>query len=218
LNAYAREDPITALKNAGYTDLLAARVGASAYTYVFKGQFGYLDHALSNASLTSQVAGVVPWHINADEPRALDYNDYNQPGLYSPDAYRSSDHDPVIVGLQLAGPTAIDLANFAVEANDGRVMVTWETGTEIDNAGFNIYRAASQDGPWVKVNQALIAAEGDPVSGAVYSLVDTPGRGLFYYRLEDIDLSGKATLHYTVSAQLGPAVVAPWFRPTMPQF
>jgi hypothetical protein len=48
-----------------------------------------------------QVTGVVPRHINAGEPRALDYNDYNQPSLYNPDAYRSSDHDPVIVGLRL---------------------------------------------------------------------------------------------------------------------
>jgi predicted extracellular nuclease len=72
---------------------------------VFSGQFGYLDHTLANASLTTQVTGVVPWHINADEPRALDYNDDNQPGLYSPDAYRSSDHDPVIVGLSLGEVT-----------------------------------------------------------------------------------------------------------------
>jgi predicted extracellular nuclease len=40
-------------------------------------------------------------HINADEPRALDYNDHNQPGLYNPDAYRSPEHDPAIVGLRL---------------------------------------------------------------------------------------------------------------------
>jgi hypothetical protein len=38
---------------------------------------------------------------NTDEPRALDYNETNQPGLYNPDAYRSSDHDPVVVGLRL---------------------------------------------------------------------------------------------------------------------
>jgi predicted extracellular nuclease len=47
------------------------------------------------------VTGVVPWDSNADEPRALDYNNYNQPGLYNPDAYRSSDHDPAIVELSL---------------------------------------------------------------------------------------------------------------------
>ena len=44
---------------------------------------------------------MVEWHINADEPAALDYNDYNQSYLYTPEAYRASDHDPVLVGLNL---------------------------------------------------------------------------------------------------------------------
>jgi hypothetical protein len=115
-------------------------------------------------------------------------------------------------------PTAISLASFEVEANDGRVMVLWETGAEIDNAGFNIYRAPSPDGPWVKINSAFIAAEGDPVSGASYIFVDTPGRGNFYYRLEDVDFSGLSTLHDPVLAELGPTIIVPWFRPVMPEF
>ena len=74
LNSYAMEDPITALLGAGYTNLVNAFGGPSAYSYVFDGQWGYLDHALSNASLTPQVAGVAEWHINSDEPSVLDYN------------------------------------------------------------------------------------------------------------------------------------------------
>ncbi len=101
LNAYAMEDPITAIEGADYTDLIETFIGADAYSYVYYGQAGYLDHALANASLTRQVTGVVEWHINADEPAALDYNDYNQPALYNADPYRASDHDPVIVGLRL---------------------------------------------------------------------------------------------------------------------
>ncbi len=101
LNAYAMEDPITAIKAAGYTNLVDTFAGPAAYSYVFMGQSGYLDHALANASLTAQVTGVVEWHINADEPAALDYNDYNQPDLYNPDPYRASDHDPVVIGLGL---------------------------------------------------------------------------------------------------------------------
>ena len=106
LNAYAQEDPIKAITNAGYTNLLEALVGAGAYSFVFFGQAGSLDHALSSPTLTSQVTGVTVWHINADEPRILDYNEaFKSPGqitsLYTPDPYRSSDHDPVIVGLEL---------------------------------------------------------------------------------------------------------------------
>ena len=103
LNAYAMEDPITAIKNAGYTNLVESFIGADAYSYVYYGQAGYLDHALASAALTPQVTGVVEWHINADEPAALDYNDHNQPVLYNVDSFRASDHDPVVVGLDLEG-------------------------------------------------------------------------------------------------------------------
>ena len=103
LNAYALEDPITALRNAGYADLVQQFVGTEAYSYVFEGQYGYLDHALANAALLPQVTAVTEWHINADEPRALDYNDYNQAYLYEPSPYRASDHDPVLIGLDLGG-------------------------------------------------------------------------------------------------------------------
>lgn len=106
LNSYAKESPITAIKSAGYTDLIGQYAGANAYSYVFDGQAGYLDHALASASLTPQATGAVEWHINADEPIALDYNtNYKSAGqvtsFYSGDAYRSSDHDPLVVSLKL---------------------------------------------------------------------------------------------------------------------
>ena len=111
LNSYANEDPIVALEKAGYTDLLEIYQGSEAYSYVFMGQAGYLDYALVNPTIRLQVTGAGVWHINADEPTALDYKGWNQPELYSPDPYRSSDHDPVIVGLELNGsPVCIDAA------------------------------------------------------------------------------------------------------------
>jgi predicted extracellular nuclease len=109
LNSYAKEDPITALTDGGYTNLIASKLGADAYSYVFDGQWGYLDHALASASLTPLVAGVADWHINADEPAVLDYNvefkSLGQVGaLYSADPFRVADHDPVLVGLNLPAP------------------------------------------------------------------------------------------------------------------
>ncbi len=106
LNAYALEDPILLLTDAGYTNLIDTFVGEDAYTYVFFGQSGYLDHALASPSLVPQVAGVTLWHINADEPRIMDYNqEYKTPeqviSLYTANPFRASDHDPVIVGLNL---------------------------------------------------------------------------------------------------------------------
>ena len=87
LNSYAMEDPIDAVKAGGYTDLLESLT--NPYSYVFYGQAGYLDHALANSKMMAKVTGVTVWHINADEPSALDYNNYNQPELYNPDQYRA---------------------------------------------------------------------------------------------------------------------------------
>jgi hypothetical protein len=67
---------------------------------------GNLDHALANESALAKTIDVTEWHINADEPVALAYNtkfktDAQIINFYAADAYRSSDHDPVLVSLQL---------------------------------------------------------------------------------------------------------------------
>lgn len=116
LNAYAKEDPIVTLESAGYTDLLESFIGEEAYSYVFQGKAGTLDHALASEPLTGQVSGATVWHINADEPRVLDYNEeFKTPqqviSFYSDDPWRSSDHDPVLVELDLNSPVTGDFNN-----------------------------------------------------------------------------------------------------------
>jgi predicted extracellular nuclease len=103
LNSYGQEDPIDTLVSGGLVNQLAKYVPlAERYSYVFDGQSGYLDHALATGSLSGQVRGATVWHINADEPRVLDYNtEFNPAYLYNPDKFRSSDHDPIVVGLEL---------------------------------------------------------------------------------------------------------------------
>ena len=111
-NSYAMEDPITAIKNAGFTNLIETFLGPDAYSYVFDGQWGYLDHALGSARIVAQVTGVGDYHINADEPSVLDYNtDFKTAdlisSLYAPDQFRISDHDPVVVGLTPNAPPTV---------------------------------------------------------------------------------------------------------------
>nr|WP_161965103.1 ExeM/NucH family extracellular endonuclease [Ornithinimicrobium cerasi] len=105
LNSYDKEDPIDELKADGYTDLLLQWQGEYAYSYVFDGALGYLDYAMSSAALTPLVTGAEAWAINADEPSVLDYDMSFKPdavdAIYAPDAFRSSDHDPILVGLNL---------------------------------------------------------------------------------------------------------------------
>ena len=115
-NSYAREDPVhTMLAGedgvAGsaddLTDLLGKFVGGDAYTYVYDAQLGYLDYAFASRALLEQVTGATAWHINADEPDILDYDLSFKPSaqraLFTADPFRSSDHDPVLVGLKLGG-------------------------------------------------------------------------------------------------------------------
>jgi uncharacterized protein len=106
LNSYAQEDPIQAILEFGYVNLVEELLGPQAYSYVFDGQWGYLDYALASPTLFAQVTGVTEWNINADEPNVLDYNTNFKSAnhveiLYAPDQFRSSDHDPILIGLHL---------------------------------------------------------------------------------------------------------------------
>jgi uncharacterized protein len=106
LNAYGMEDPLMAFQGAGYVNLLKKYLGTRDYSYIYYGEAGTLDHILASASLDGQVSGAAVWHINADEPRVLDYTmnyktDAQHTTLYDDGPFRSSDHDPVLVGLNL---------------------------------------------------------------------------------------------------------------------
>ncbi|MEV5500255.1 ExeM/NucH family extracellular endonuclease [Nonomuraea fuscirosea] len=105
LNAYGEEDPIDTLEAGGLTSVTKRFVPEPLrYSYLFDGLAGELDHALVGRQLLKRVTSATIWHINSDEPRIRDYNqEFNPPGLYQPDAYRSSDHDPLVIGLTLPG-------------------------------------------------------------------------------------------------------------------
>ena len=120
LNSYAMEETIDVIKAGSddladtdddWTNLIAAYQGEFAYSFTFDGQAGYLDHALASASMVSQVSGAADWHINSDEPDLLDYDTSFKPpsqeAIYEANAYRSSDHDPVKVGLDLDTPPTV---------------------------------------------------------------------------------------------------------------
>ncbi len=105
LNTYAKGDSVQELIEGGdMTDLLTQYLGEEAYSYAFDGQRGSLDHALASDSLADQVTGLAEWHINADEPGLLGYNSgFSDAGFYAPDQFGASDHDPLIIGLDLGG-------------------------------------------------------------------------------------------------------------------
>jgi hypothetical protein len=100
-------------------------------------------------------------------------------------------------------PTLIRLSSFTATPSHGKVIIEWTTESEIDCEGFNIYRAESENGQYVKINPSLIPAQGTSTSGATYKFVDenVKYRRTYYYKLEDIDIYGKSTFHGLVSAR-----------------
>lgn len=113
LNAYAKEEATTNLLGNGFVDLAQQYIGNLAYNSGSNGFWGTLSYALASTSLLAHVSSATIWHINADEPGALDYNLENKSAgqleRYNADEFRSSDRDPVILGLRL-GETKTCLA------------------------------------------------------------------------------------------------------------
>ncbi len=104
LNAYAMENPVTTFENAGFADLAESFIGDDAYSFVFDGQRGTLDYGLASAGLLDNVTGVAEWHIASDEPDLLNYSSVFKDAAYfnGGDVFAASDHDPLIIGLNLA--------------------------------------------------------------------------------------------------------------------
>lgn len=151
LNSYYQELPMQVLYQAGYINQLPQ----NGYTYVFDGQLGSLDQAVASPSMDVQVISSASWHINSDENALLDYNDTvsdtseasfevkpaTNP-LYAPDAFRGSDHDPVLLGLNLISPPVVestDPVDGASEVDLGaNVSITFNKAVNLTAAAFTI--------------------------------------------------------------------------------
>ncbi|MEZ4768650.1 MAG: hypothetical protein R2844_09520 [Caldilineales bacterium] len=109
-------------------------------------------------------------------------------------------------------PLAITLADFGAEQAGDHVLVTWETASELDNQGFNLYRSTSDAAPETQLNDVLIPSQAPgSASGYVYTWEDRrdlASGATYYYWLEDVSLSGATTLHGPVSTTYsGPTAV-----------
>ncbi|MEO1445116.1 MAG: hypothetical protein AAFV46_02570, partial [Cyanobacteria bacterium J06635_11] len=102
----------------------------------FDGQLGTLDYALANSPLRDQVTGATEWHINADEPDAIDYNlDFGRDdSLFSGQTpYRTSDHDPILIGLDLAADGRDDIVGTEERDSDSADLSVRLFGTNDDD-------------------------------------------------------------------------------------
>lgn len=162
LNAYAKEDPITILREGGMIDLHRAFHADSSYSYTYHGEAGYLDHALCNSTLYPQVTGMTAYHINSDEDDSYTYNRSNDLSMF-----RCSDHDPVLVGLRLDSTLTynpeVRLYNTISNTDDtGQVYYEFTT-PHILNANGGYYIVYQMDGRVVK--QSPITSSNEEITG-----------------------------------------------------
>lgn len=146
-NAYAKEDPMRILENAGFVNV-AVLNEEPEYSYTFMGEAGSLDHAMVSSSLLSQVVAAAPWHINADEIVNFNYSEANlasnlpkPASFYNADPFRTADHDPLIIELQLQAPLSIELSLVRVNQANERsgsklVQLRWNS----PQSGLTLYR------------------------------------------------------------------------------
>ena len=95
-NAYAMEDPVRTMRDAGWKDAFAVAKAKQPYSYLYGGMLGRLDHALLSPALAKRSRGATEWHSNADEADGKGHAGSDATG-----PWRSSDHDPMLLGFDL---------------------------------------------------------------------------------------------------------------------
>jgi hypothetical protein len=219
LNNYDDEDGITRQAGEGWGDNETAHLdvvvtGGTGDLYAWfdwnmDGDFDDTGEALSWTGLT---AGTHSLALTVDPAFA-------QGGLYArfrlvpngasaPDYYGEVTNGEVEDYYWPVVPTAVTLTRFEAQAKKAAIVLTWETASEIDNLGFNIYRAESAKGPFTKLNKSLIPSQVPPGSpiGATYTFRDRTARpGVkYFYKLESVDIYGNSAFHGPIDAQIKP--------------
>jgi len=149
-NAYAKEDPMQLLADGGIVDLVSMFDPAD-YSYVFDAGAGRLDHGLGTPSIAAKVVGATSWHINADEPEWTDYNLEDKAAgndWYQPNVFRASDHDPMLIGLNLVKTFSGGAGSETIVGTPGDDVIEGGLGrdTLTGNGGRDqyVYRSGSE--------------------------------------------------------------------------
>ncbi|MFG6502251.1 ExeM/NucH family extracellular endonuclease [Microbacterium sp. P05] len=121
-NSYGQEDPMQVFYGAGYEDAEAV-LELDESSYSFSGLSGSLDHILMNEAARERNTGGDIWNINSGEALALEYSRYNYfaTSFHEDSPYRSSDHDPIKVGLAADPNAPVELTLLGINDFHGRI-------------------------------------------------------------------------------------------------
>ena len=159
-NAYAEEDPIDVFVEAGYVDLVPERAPGE-YTYTFNGELGSLDHVIATPSLAERVTGVGVWSINSPE---WSDREYRFGAAEAGTIYRSSDHDPIKVGLDTPAVAPVSIDVVSINDFHGRIEANGASaGAEVLSSAVNFFRANNPN--------TLFASAGDNIGASTFTSV-----------------------------------------------
>lgn len=208
LNAYSEEDPLLTLEAAGFVNMVRALADPGSFpcgsvpSYVFRGEWGSLDHAFASASLSTLITGALPWEVNAAEPPVLDYDtQFNNPALYADDFYRFSDHNPIVIGVDLGATLPAELMVFTGRENKGKTDLRWATAAETNTDRFAVQRR-DNSGRFVTIG--TVRAAGNSTTSRAYAFTDdNPFSGTNFYRLQTVDQDGSTVLSNVITVSTG---------------
>ena len=204
INKLLRRLPVNAVINASAStwDLINNKLAATwsenwSTTYNwYNNQTGYIGVKFKIGSGMHE--GWIKYQQTAGT--GIEFKGYIQAWGYETDA-----NTDLLTGQNCSGPTLVELAAFTAKGGARGVGLAWETASEIDNAGFHVWRSEKEQWGYERITETLIPAEGGATQGAAYSFEDAdaaPGK-TWFYRLADVDTGGNTTLHGPVSAWTG---------------
>lgn len=208
LNAYSAEDPILTFTDDNWVNTVQAANPGGDFpcggvpSYVFSGEWGSLDHVLASPSVAPSVTGATAWAVNAEEAEDYDYNtdEGNNPALYTSSFYRFSDHNPVVVGLDLGVVLPAELIAFAGRPEDGTVVLDWTTASESGTERFDVQRRTAGGG---FTTLGSVTAAGNTTGETDYTFTDSePFDGDNIYRLRIVDADGSVAVSGLVTVRV----------------
>ena len=164
------------------------------------------DDGVPRAAVGSEAVDVIPRGL---DDAGLELNDIdsvipneyawiraemlNFDSIYVRHTWYGSESDFGTPGSRKGQPLPVSLSFFRPTLEDGKVVIRWTTESELDNAGFNIYRSESRNGEFTKVNEQLIQGKGTTAERSTYKWVDTSAKpgAVYYYQIEDVSFAGE---------------------------